>query len=678
VPPWSIVSRLAVALLLAAYFFTAVSASRMKSPTFDEVVHITAGYNAWINHDQRFDPGNGDFVKRWAALPLLVSRPNFPALSGEDWRSAEFFRIGRDFLFHSGNDPASLLFQSRCMVALLGVGLGLLVFACSRQLFGNLGGLVSLTLFAFCPHMLAHGALVSTDLALTFALLASTWFAWRLLHLVSWTNLIGSLLAFSLLVISKMSAVLIVPIAAILIVVRLFNREPWRWSLRTETALAARGRQSVALLVLLIVHGIAGWIAIWAVFDFKYVARADPADTQLMLMRSPGSEIHGIVDDLSNFCHRHHVLPEGYLKGMEELVGISARRPSFMNGHWKVGGGPLFFPYAFWAKTPPALLALLAVGIAGCIWTRKRNGVARSTATTDEAPAAASLYHAIPFLVLFAIYAAVAIRQNVNIGHRHILALYPALYILAGSAVRALPLRKRAVELAVGLLVCWYVGDSLAVRPDYLAYFSPVVGGPSQGYRHLVDSSLDWGQDLPGLQRWLSVRNPDAREPLFFSYFGTGNPEHFGIESQRLPGFPEWRELRVFALTPGIYAISATTFQSLYTPTFGPWNRAYEADYQKALNGLGLTEANAQDQAGLVAALQRHPDAFWQDYYSNFEKLRFGRLCAWLRATKRPPDDQVGHSILIWKLDEHALHDALWEKPAELYEKPVTEVPGGI
>ena len=82
-------STFIAALLLAGYFFMAVTASRMKSTTFDEVVHITAGYSTWINHDQRFDPGNGDFVKRWATLPLLVSRPNFPPRTGEAWRTAE-------------------------------------------------------------------------------------------------------------------------------------------------------------------------------------------------------------------------------------------------------------------------------------------------------------------------------------------------------------------------------------------------------------------------------------------------------------------------------------------------------------------------------------------------------------------------------------------------------------
>jgi hypothetical protein len=644
------------ALLLAGYFVMAVSASRTKSTTFDEIVHVTAGYSAWINHDQRFDPGNGDFVKRWAVLPLLITRPNFPPLEGEAWRNGDFFPMSRDFMFHRGNDPDAILLQSRSMVALLGVALGALVFVCSRRLFGDTGGIISVAVFAFCPHMLAHGALVSTDLALTFALLAATWCLWRLLHVVSWPTLLASVLAFSLLVISKMSAVLIAPIALILIVARCFNREPWVWRLRQETALLSRGRQGMALVGLIAVHAFAGWIAIWTVFEFKYLARAEPAAEQLTLLRTPDANVTGLIGRVAEFSHRHRLLPEGYLKGMEELVGISKRRASFMNGEWHTGGRVAFFPYAFWVKTPPALLCLLALGLVGAIWSAQRRGW---------------LYAVMPLCALLFVYAAVALTQGLNIGHRHILPVYPALFILAGSAALLEPMLRRSAKVAIALLAGWYAIDSLVVRPHYLAYFSPVAGGPAQGYRRLVDSSLDWGQDLPGLKSWLDEHNAQNRDTVFFSYFGTGDPDHHDIASWRLPGFPEWRELQVFAYTPGVYAVSATMFQQVYSTAFGAWNRRYEEEYQATLQRLRLTPSATADNDALASALRTQPEPVWQEVYNSYEKLRFARLCAWLRATNRAPDAQMGHSILIWKLDDRAIQDALWGPPLELRAAPV-------
>jgi hypothetical protein len=657
-----------IALLLAGYFYMAVSAARTNGATFDEEVHITAGYNAWRLHDHRFDPGNGDFLKRWATLPLLFSSPNFPPLDSENWRTAEFVLFSHDLLFHAGNDPDAILLQTRRMAALIGVALGLLVFACSRRLFGTAGALISVILFAFCPNMLANGALVSTDLTLATMLLASTWFLWRLLHAVTWPNLLLSLLAFSLLVISKMTAVLIAPIAVVLIIVRFFNPEPWPWSLRGKTSLATRGRQSAALLALILIHCLAGWVAIWTAFDFKYVARGNPADTTLTLPRPPpNSEVHGLVGQLADFCYRTCVLPEGFVNGMEQLIGTSQRRASFMNGHWKIGGQIGFFPYAVWVKTPPALFCLLALGAVG--WARPRKaGIPPGAPAPPSARAA--FYHAIPLFVLVAVYAAVVMRQGLNIGIRHMLIVYPVCHILAGSVALSLPSRKHAMEIAVALLVGWFAIDSLAVRPHYLAYFSCVAGGPAQGYKRLVDSSLDWGQDLPGLKRWLTTNNPDDREPVFFSYFGTGDPDYYNITGNRLPGFPDWRKREVFALTPGYYAISATMFQNLYTKAFGPWNRVYENEYQAALRNLGLSEGSLGDNDTLVDALQRYPEPYWQDQYGRLEQLRFNRLCGWLRATRRPPDDNVGYSILIWKLDARDLHDALWGPPLELYDKP--------
>jgi hypothetical protein len=657
-----------MALLLAGYYYMAVSASRTQSTTFDEVVHVTAGYNAWMLHDHRFDPGNGDFLKRWATLPLLFSRPHFPPLDSENWRTAEFYVFSRDLFFHAGNDPDSILRQTRSMAALIGIALGCLVFACSRRLFGTAGGLVSVTLFAFCPNMLANGALVSTDLTLTTLLLASTWFLWRLLHAVTWTNLLLSLLAFSLLVTSKMTSALIAPIAVILIVVRFFNHEPWPWSLRGKTSIAARGRQSVALLVLILVHGLAGWGAIWTLFDFKYVARGDPADARLTLPRPPpGSEVHGVIRELADFCYRTHVLPEGFINGMEQLIGTSQRRPSFMNGHWATGGQIWFFPYAIWVKTPPALFCLLVLGAVGWAWPKQGKIPADAPARPS---ARGALYHTIPLFVLVAVYAAVVMRQGLNIGIRHMLVVYPVFHILAGSVALSFPSRKRATEIAVALLLGWFMIDSLAVRPHYLAYISSVAGGPAQGYRRLADSSLDWGQDLIGLKRWLATHNPDDHEPFFFAYFGIGDPDYYRMTSNRLPGFPDWRKREVFALTPGYYAISATMFQNLYTRYYGPWNRVYEEQYQTARRNLGLTEHSMGDTDALVDSLQRYPDPYWQDQYSKLDALRFSRLCGWLRAIQRPPDDNVGYSILIWKLDAHDLHEALWGPPLELYDAP--------
>src|SRR5439155_13724202 len=128
------------------------------------------------------------------------------------------------------------------------------------------------------------------------------------------------------------------------------------------------------------------------------------------------------------------------------------------------------------------------------------------------------LSRAAPLLVLLGVYWAAALVSHLNIGHRHLLPIYPPLFILAGGALPRLRVPLAALAVAEGLLA-W---------PHYLAYFNPIAGGARNGYRHLVDSSLDWGQDLPGLQR---------HHPAYLAYFGTGSPRYYGIVASLLPSF---------------------------------------------------------------------------------------------------------------------------------------------
>ena len=70
-----------IAILLAAlHAALAITAAIEKSPTFDEPTHLTAGYSYWLKNDYRLDPENGNWPARWAALPLVLSRPTFPEM----------------------------------------------------------------------------------------------------------------------------------------------------------------------------------------------------------------------------------------------------------------------------------------------------------------------------------------------------------------------------------------------------------------------------------------------------------------------------------------------------------------------------------------------------------------------------------------------------------------------
>jgi hypothetical protein len=663
----------AVALLLALYAVMAFSASMQKGVSFDETEQLGVGYNIWLNHDFRMEGANGDFVKRWATLPFLFTQPAFPATSVPNWLRAQPYGLGYQFLFESGNQAGTLLLESRLMILLLGLATGLLVFICSREIFGPVGGLFSLALFAFCPHMLAYSGIVSTEMSLCLGLLGATWSLWRLLHRVTWGRLLLSLLFFSLLFLSKTSALVIFPIAAVLVTARLLSRRPLEWRLGRPRLIQSRATQATLFFTLFLVHGFVCWVVLWAHYDFRYDSSPNPADPRVLAwLPADKNPLDPVAQSILTWTRATHLLPAGYLDGVEMLLAERQTHLAFIDGQWRLGGSRTFFPYAIWAKTSPFLFLLLILGFATWWYTRHPRKAAPQLETQNSKLETPSFYAALPYVTLFTVFLAVAIIQSLNIGHRHILPIYPALYILVGGALGLVWLsHRRLMKGLLALLLCGYLAESLTLYPNYLAYFSPAVGGPASGYKLLVDSSLDWGQDLPDLKHWLDQNNPGHHLPVYLAYFGTDNPDYYGIQANRLPSYPQWHDQSVKSLDAGIYAISATLFQSIYTSTEGPWNRTFESDYQNCLKNLRTYNDTLHDPARHAALLQQYPYPLWVQSSNDFTALRFGRLCAWLRHN-REPTDNIDHSILIWKLTRHDIDEALGGPPAELAANPVT------
>jgi hypothetical protein len=75
--------------------------------------------------------------------------------------------------------------------------------------------------------------------------------------------------------------------------------------------------------------------------------------------------------------------------------------------------------------------------------------------------------------------------------------------------------------------------SSLRIAPHQLAYFNEIIGGPSQGYKYLADSNLDWGQDLKNLKAYMDLEKLPI---VYLSYFGSAPPAYCGIRYQYVPG----------------------------------------------------------------------------------------------------------------------------------------------
>jgi hypothetical protein len=243
------------------------------------------------------------------------------------------------------------------------------------------------------------------------------------------------------------------------------------------------------------------------------------------------------------------VLPEAYLFGLQRFRGASENRRSFLLGDVSDEGFWYYFPLTFAVKTPLPLLLLLLVRLAwrGARWDR-------ATAVWIWAPAA--------------VYAAFVLSSRLHIGHRHLLPLYPFLFVAGGHTAARLLARGGAARAAAAALLAWYAVGTLRVHPHALAYFNELAGGPAGGHRVLSDSNLDWGQDLPSLAVWL---RSNGRPPVRLSYFGTAEPSAYGVDAALLPGYIRGRDAPTSVQRGELVAISATNLHGLYLDPADPF-----------------------------------------------------------------------------------------------------------
>ncbi len=533
----------------------AVTSYRGKSGTWDEPQHLTAGYAALTEGDYRIDPEHPPFVRMWAALPLLgkggvVLNPDeIGGTAPGAWVGGEQFFFCHDFVY-TANDAEDVLFPARFMIVLLAVILGALVFVWVRAWYGWPPAVAALALFLLEPNLLAHSRLVTTDLGFTVFAFGALFFLWRTSQRSSWQNVTGLAIFFALAHISKFSAVLLWPVVFVFVAIgavpssEVLSRvgKPW-----------AR-RRWLAGLVLVVLVVSATWFTIWASYGFRY----DPSSESGWRYRL--HEDPTVVERVPTLARvvawvdGRHLLPNAYSQGFLRGQFKAAKRSAYLAGKYSEEGWWYFFPVAFLIKTPLALLLLMFGGI--YLSVRHRGTLLRK-----------EIFVFLPMLV----FLAGAMTAKLNIGTRHILILFPLAIVVGSRSVEALLSSGRRVAryvlAALGLLL---VLEGAGVYPHYLTFFNALVGGPRHGKSYLVDSNLDWGQDLKGLQRWMEAEGVNH---VNLSYFGTADPSYYGVNCTHLPGAPFFAQRQIVApALPGYVAISAT---NLIGPYFNERGREF-------------------------------------------------------------------------------------------------------
>jgi hypothetical protein len=171
--------------LIFVFCLQGLLAAPLLSSTSDEPIHLAAGFSYWQTRDFRLNPEHPPLAKLLASLPLLAIRPNFDK-SDPYWQKGVQDGVAFNFLY--GNDAGRLLFWARApLIALAALG-GLATFLWARDLFGPSAGVVAAFLYAFCPNLLAHGMLVTTDVPLAAFTVMTLYLFWKRGDHPSWKS----------------------------------------------------------------------------------------------------------------------------------------------------------------------------------------------------------------------------------------------------------------------------------------------------------------------------------------------------------------------------------------------------------------------------------------------------------------------------------------------------------
>jgi hypothetical protein len=574
-------------LLLLLYFAQGTAHARHASITFDEGPHLAVGYATLRTGDLRLQPVHihPPLANALAAAPLLFQDdlPDPRAIDG--WDIASLSAVTDEVVWQYPH-PARIAIAGRVPILLLGVLLGAVVCRWARDLGGWRAGWSALVFYAFDPNLIAHGSLITTDMAATFFSVATLYAVWRQItksanHKIGksgrarksaaargWDGLVWSLgvgVLLGLAQLSKVSALLLLPVVGLMYAVALVaeqickaqNRQISKSASKIQKLVPVSGDPKSKIQNLALSLLVAAFI-LWAGYSFEVTPVPGlpfnlPAATHLRIFQS---------------------LREHYDLG----------HPTFAIGRVSTHGWWWYFLLAFVVKTP---LPTMRFGL----WAAWRS-----------IQAAKRRRRAIPWLAVSAllafplVYAASSLFSTVNIGYRHLLPMLPFFYVGIGWAMGRAPVRRprRAGWLAKfrrlkaktpvshffppsALLLLAFPFIMIFNVPHYLSYFNLLIGGPRNGYHVLVDSNLDWGQNLWDLKDWMAQHEADH---VFYAHYSPARPQAYGIAVDFLPPDPRAVDFAPWEPAPGSYAIGATVLQGAYTPSVNTyaWFRARKPD----------------------------------------------------------------------------------------------------
>jgi len=508
------------------------------SPAGDEIAYLPAGISHW--QLGRFDLArvSPPLVRACAAVPvMLFGKP------ATDWKPIEEGFDGRPewiagprFVELNGATTFWLFTLGRWGCLPFAVIGALVCWRWAFEAYGKLAGAIAVWLWCLCPNILGHGALLTPDIGGAAMGALAGYLYWRWLRLSGGWRAVGAGVGLGLALLTRTTWIVLIP-------VWICGWITCRISASSQVAAKTApswwglvGLLSIALYVLNLGYGFTGSFQQLADFTFVSQSLSGHSDS-----RAGNRFAETWIGKLPM------PIPRDYLAGIDlQRRDFEFRGWSFLAGERKEGGWWYYYLYGLAVKLPLGVVSLLVIVVIYSI--RNWRGANSWTDLMLLAP-------------MIAVLLAVSSQTNFSHHVRYAYGILPFLFVWISKVAQAISRRRTSVAATVAALLVWQGVSSLTVYPHSLSYFNELVGGPLNGHERLVDSNIDWGQDLLALRRWNQKRH-DSR-PIYLAYYGRVNPALAGIEFELPPLYDDMPDdsPAADALAPGLYVISATLLQ---------------------------------------------------------------------------------------------------------------------
>ena len=478
---------ISLTIIILASFLLMIFSSIGDSLVVDEKVHIPAGYLHVWQGNYTFNSEHPPLLNDLAGLFAKLGNPKLPEVDLREYQAGDQWEYGDLFFYNAGssaqagpegppfggNNVDKIVFWARFPFILLTLGLIYLCFIWAKTVFGPKAGLLAAALVGFCPNILAHGHLATTDIGVAFFFLLSIWLLRKYILRPTYANAFLLGLAVALAILAKFSGLLVLPIV--------FGGLLYLWLFRKSKLPDVLGQ---FLLILVTV-----FVTCFLLYIFSM--RGD---------LTASGWFNGPVD---KFLQGYKILAEHNTTG----------HWNYLNGQVNSTGWWYYFPLVLWYKLTLPTLILLGLAI---IFGRYKKSFIEE------------------YLIIFPIifFLGVSMTSKIDIGIRHILPLLPFLFIF----ISRLAMRENLIlkPVVTGLVILHVVFGILAY-PNYIAYFNQIAGGEKGGINHLVDSNLDWNQNMKRFAKYAQENNLGK---VYEYCWDSSAFSYYGIQNEFLPASP--------------------------------------------------------------------------------------------------------------------------------------------